>query len=183
MSTSKFTGSQACVVSLDRPSWLLTKGGSPGACRNKDGIGQRKCEKKEKPKIRGKFVPGSVNRCSRLAASQHPTGAPSRRPVQSHFDPLSQLILDWDPKDTLCTWALRGWTVTLQPACPQSRWSRLAPGMYCVCWLCACWQRSGGGGFPALCPLGHCQLDPLPRAVDQPLSAATAGNYFYTRCV
>ena len=149
MSTSKFTGSQACVVSLDRPSWLLTKGGSPGACRNKDGIGQRKCEKKEKPKIRGKFVPGSVNRCSRLAASQHPTGAPSRRPVQSHFDPLSQLILDWDPKDPLCTWALRGWTVTLQPACPPSRWSRLAPGMYCVCWLCACWQRSGGGGVPS----------------------------------
>ena len=108
--------------------------------------------------------------------------APSHRPVHSHFDPLSQLILDWDPKDPLCTWALGGWAVTLQPACPQSRWSRLAPGMYCVCWLCACWRRWGGGS-PALCPLGHCQLDPLPRAVDQPLSAATAGNYFYTRCV
>lgn len=44
----------ACVVSLrDCPSWL-TKGGSLGACRNKDGIGQRKCEKKKKKKRKAK---------------------------------------------------------------------------------------------------------------------------------
>ena len=147
MSSPKFASSQACAVSLDRPPWLLTKGGPLGACRNKDGIGQRKCEKKKKSqKIRGKFVPGSINRCSRLAASQHTTGSVSRRPVHSHFDPLSQLILDWNPKDPLCTWALGGWALRPRPACPlscpRSLWSRLAPGMY---WLCACW-----GGSPAL---------------------------------
>ena len=145
--------------------WAVPPGSSPRA--GLLGPAEIKMElvkenvKKKKPKIIGKFVPGSINHCSRLATSQHTAGAAARRPAHSHFDPLSQLVLDWDPKDPLCTWALGGWALSPRPACPlscpRSFWSRLAPGMYCVCWLCACWR---GGPQPSVA--WDSQPDPPP---------------------
>lgn len=153
MSTSRLAGSRACAVSLDPPSWLLTKYGLLGACRKKDGISQRKCEKKKKKAKNKRRI------CSweqKLATSQHAPSALSCLPVHSHFDPLHQLILDWDPQDPLCTWALGGWAVTPQPAsCPAHRAAGTDGPPECT--VCVC-----KGGSPAHCSMGHCQLDPAP---------------------
>lgn len=139
---------------------------------------------KKKPKIRGKFVPGSINRCSRLAASQHTTGAASRRPAHSHFDPLSQLILDWDPKDPLCSWALGGWAVSPRPACPLSCPQPLEQtGPWNVlCVLAVCMLGWGGGPQPSV-PWDTASLTPPPGSGTTTVSRYSRKLVLYEVCL
>ena len=139
---------------------LLTKGGPLGACRNKDGIGQRTFFEKAKNKRKIHFWEYKL--LLELATSQHAASAPSRLSVHSRGDSVSaSSSLTGTPRTLYAPGPGEGETVTPQPAsCPtqtQSRGGRLALGMYCVCRVCVCKGRS-----PALCPMGHRQPDPLP---------------------
>ena len=66
---------------------LLTKGGPLGACRNKDGIGQRTFFEKAKNKRKIHFWEYKL--LLELATSQHAASAPSRLSVHSRGDSVS----------------------------------------------------------------------------------------------